>query len=68
MEEVGFMTFTAAGHQEAINMLWLHFWGATHGVHLYLQTMEPTNTDIPFTRKQNREKKQVLNLKNDYNN
>ena len=29
MKELGFMTDTAASHQVAIKMLWLHFWGAS---------------------------------------
>ena len=28
MEEAGFMTYTAASHQVAIEMLWLHYYGA----------------------------------------
>lgn len=28
MEEAGFMTYTAARHQGAIETFWLHFWGA----------------------------------------
>ncbi len=28
MEVAGFMTYTAASHQGAIKMFWLHFWGA----------------------------------------
>ena len=28
MEGAGLMTYTAASHQGAIKMFWLHFWGA----------------------------------------
>ena len=37
MEGSGFMTYTAAGHQGAIEMFWLHFLGVVaHVVHLYI--------------------------------
>jgi len=30
MERVGFMTYTAASHQGAIKMLWIHFLRCVH--------------------------------------
>ena len=36
MEEAGFMTYTAASHQGAIEMIWLHFYGAvTSSIFIY---------------------------------
>lgn len=37
--EEGFMTYTTAHHQGAINMLWLHFWSALHLSIVLIQSM-----------------------------
>ena len=39
--EAGFMTYTAASHQSAMDMFWLHFWGC-HSVCLNIQSMIQT--------------------------
>lgn len=35
MKKVVFMTYTAAHHQEAFEILWLDFLGGSHVIHLY---------------------------------
>lgn len=42
-EEEGFLCITAAHHQRAIEIFWLHFWGALTFVHL-CQSMIHTRT------------------------
>lgn len=39
MEEVGFMTYTVASHWGAIEMFWLHIWGAVMSSIFYIQNL-----------------------------
>ena len=48
MEEAGFMTYTAASHQEAIKMILPHCWGSCH-VNCKRQTTPLQVENSPFT-------------------
>nr|XP_046261811.1 adenosine deaminase domain-containing protein 1 isoform X2 [Scatophagus argus] len=39
MEGEWLMTCTAASHQRALQMFWLHFFGSSYDIHLYIQSM-----------------------------